>query len=72
MFIINPLSGRGVDNWFSTHPNTENRIAELEAMARETGETARPRGGDDTHGSDAGPWSQQAPRQRDASGGPWG
>ena len=35
VFIINPLSGRGVDNWFSTHPNTENRIAELEALARE-------------------------------------
>ena len=35
MFIINPLSGRGVDNWFSTHPNTENRIAALEEMARE-------------------------------------
>ena len=30
MFIINPLSGRGMDNLFSTHPNTENRIAELE------------------------------------------
>jgi heat shock protein HtpX len=71
IFIINPLSGRGVDNWFSTHPNTENRIAELEAIARETGQTAGPRG-DDTRGLDSGPWSQQAPRQRDASGGPWG
>src|SRR6188508_3382791 len=29
MFIINPLSGRGMDNLFSTHPSTENRIAEL-------------------------------------------
>ena len=29
MFIINPLTGRGMDNLFSTHPNTENRIAEL-------------------------------------------
>jgi heat shock protein HtpX len=35
MFIINPLTGQGVDNWFSTHPNTENRIAALEEMARE-------------------------------------
>ena len=35
MFIINPLTGRGVDNLFSTHPNTENRIAELEALERE-------------------------------------
>ena len=43
IFIINPLSGRGVDNWFSTHPNTENRIAELEEMAREKGQIAGPR-----------------------------
>lgn len=37
VFIVNPLSGRGVDNMFSTHPNPENRIAELEALAREMG-----------------------------------
>ncbi len=35
MFIVNPLTGRGIDNWFSTHPNIENRIAALEALARE-------------------------------------
>jgi heat shock protein HtpX len=34
MFIINPLSGERMDNLFSTHPNTENRIAALEQMAR--------------------------------------
>lgn len=39
VFIVNPLSGRGVDNLFSTHPNPENRIAELEALAREMGVT---------------------------------
>ncbi|MCF3643386.1 M48 family metalloprotease, partial [Rhizobium sp. TRM95111] len=33
MFIINPLSGERMDNLFSTHPNTENRIAALEQMA---------------------------------------
>ena len=37
MFIINPLNGRGIDSMFSTHPNVENRVAELEAMAREMG-----------------------------------
>lgn len=37
MFIINPLNGRGIDSMFSTHPNVENRIAKLEALAREMG-----------------------------------
>ena len=35
LFIINPLSGARMDNLFSTHPATENRIAELMAMAGE-------------------------------------
>ena len=34
MFIINPLSGERMDNLFSTHPNTENRIAALQDMAQ--------------------------------------
>jgi heat shock protein HtpX len=29
MFIINPLSGHGADNLFSTHPATGNRVAAL-------------------------------------------
>jgi heat shock protein HtpX len=33
MFIINPLHARRVDNLFSTHPNTRNRIAALEKLA---------------------------------------
>ncbi len=37
MFIINPLNGRGIDSLFSTHPNVDNRVAELEALAREMG-----------------------------------
>ncbi|WEZ81939.1 zinc metalloprotease HtpX [Rhizobium sp. 32-5/1] len=35
MFIINPLSGERMDNLFSTHPATENRIAALQELARE-------------------------------------
>lgn len=35
MFIINPLSGERMDNLFSTHPNTENRIRALQQMAGE-------------------------------------
>jgi len=49
MFIINPLSGRGADNLFSTHPATQNRVAALmklaggEAVGRPIrGETAVP------------------------------
>jgi heat shock protein HtpX len=37
MFIINPLSGERMDNLFSTHPNTENRIAALHRMAGHMG-----------------------------------
>ena len=32
LFIINPLHGRGADNLFSTHPDTQNRIERLLAM----------------------------------------
>ncbi|NVD40731.1 zinc metalloprotease HtpX [Ensifer sp. HO-A22] len=35
MFIINPLSGERMDNLFSTHPDTENRIAALQQMAQD-------------------------------------
>jgi heat shock protein HtpX len=63
MFIINPLTGRGVDNWFSTHPNTENRIVELEEMAREWGRPAAATGAGDPWGRPAGPG---------AGRGPWG
>lgn len=38
MMIINPLSGEGRDNLFSTHPSTSNRIVQLETMARSLGQ----------------------------------
>ena len=34
LFIHNPLTGRGIDNMFSTHPDVANRIAALQEMAR--------------------------------------
>lgn len=40
LFIVNPLSGRRMDNLFSTHPSTENRIAALQQQASEMGRTA--------------------------------
>lgn len=42
LFIINPLSGQRMDNLFSTHPATENRVRALEKLAAEMGGTARP------------------------------
>jgi heat shock protein HtpX len=71
MFIINPLSGYGVDNLFSTHPSTENRIAELQRLAAELGTrvgavpSAHP-----GRPSRDGPW--RAVRNRAAPRGPWG
>lgn len=58
MFIINPLTAGGVDNLFSTHPDTGNRIAALMEQARAMGIG---RGA-----ASADPWSNG--RQR----GPWG
>jgi heat shock protein HtpX len=37
LFIINPLSGERMDNLFSTHPSTENRIAALQELAAQMG-----------------------------------
>jgi heat shock protein HtpX len=56
MFIINPLSGRQMDNLFSTHPDTENRIAALQEMAGEGGMA------DDRPAAtsvDSGPWGRR-------------
>jgi heat shock protein HtpX len=49
LFIVNPLSGQRMDNLFSSHPATENRVAELQKMAAEmstpeTFQNAAPRG----------------------------
>jgi heat shock protein HtpX len=41
LFIINPLSGARMDNLFSTHPSTENRIAALRRLAAQTGGVVR-------------------------------
>ncbi len=67
MFIINPLSGRGMDNLFSTHPNTDNRIHELEALAQEMGVNSYRAGPTPTAQSSG---YGGAPRR--GSRGPWG
>jgi heat shock protein HtpX len=65
LFIINPLSGHRMDNLFSTHPATENRIAALEAMAHEMA----PRGHD--RGGGFGGSTRSAPPPTAATGSPW-
>ncbi len=64
LFIVNPLSGARMDNLFSTHPNVENRVARLQALAQAMGEHGAPGGGADT----SGPWAER----RVAGRGPWG
>ncbi|MCR4267398.1 zinc metalloprotease HtpX [Nitratireductor sp. ZSWI3] len=69
MFIINPLSGERMDNLFSTHPDTANRVAALEQMAREMDAGARrpaPRGtGSDGTAQEEGPWGARPARPRE-------
>jgi heat shock protein HtpX len=38
LFIVNPLHGRSMDNLFSTHPSTENRVRGLRELAARTGQ----------------------------------
>lgn len=57
MFIINPLSGARMDNLFSTHPNTDNRIAALRAMEENWDQTYDEVDDHRDGGSqNAGPW----------------
>ncbi|GLS30266.1 heat shock protein HtpX [Mesorhizobium albiziae] len=64
LFIINPLSGERMDNLFSTHPNTENRIAALQQMAGSMG------GGMSSRTAPRAPETPAA--ERPAPSGPWG
>jgi heat shock protein HtpX len=60
MFIINPLSGAGMDNLFSTHPATENRIAALEQLAGEMGLSGSAVRAESSLPS-SGPWARRGP-----------
>ncbi|MBR1202703.1 MULTISPECIES: zinc metalloprotease HtpX [unclassified Bradyrhizobium] len=66
MFIVNPLSGHGVDNLFATHPSTANRIAALQQLAAELGTQTAPRPAGASY-PPRSPWGG-ASGQR----GPWG
>ncbi|NEX47855.1 zinc metalloprotease HtpX [Pseudotabrizicola algicola] len=56
MFIINPLHAHAHDKLFSTHPNTANRIAALEAM-KPVARSSVPRVGGGRRGAGSGPWT---------------
>jgi heat shock protein HtpX len=75
LFIINPLSGQRMDNLFSTHPATANRIAALQQLAMQMGggqsgfraghpHAVRQNAAPSTPG---GPWGGNR-----RAGGPWG
>ncbi len=74
LFIINPLSGERMDNLFSTHPNTENRIAALRHLAGQTtgGSDATPYGDAPIDDASPGPWSHRHRQVPPRRGGPWG
>jgi len=69
LFIVNPLTGERMDNLFSTHPATENRIAALHEMAgaARSDVSASPAGGSAAASSGVAPWSRAGRRR-----GPWG
>jgi heat shock protein HtpX len=78
LFIINPLSGQRMDNLFATHPSTENRIAALNALARELGQSGYGGGESFASGShyagsapSSGPWSRGG-GTHGGKPGPWG
>jgi heat shock protein HtpX len=61
LFIVNPLTGHGMDSLFSTHPSTENRIAALQRIAREMGQSGF-----------GAPPAASATAPRGATASPWG
>ena len=81
MYIINPLSGQRMDNLFSTHPDTGNRIAALRKLAADMhvddkGRRPSPRPTPrSTAPASGGGWRVPSVGQTDETGGqrgPWG
>jgi heat shock protein HtpX len=68
LFIVNPLSGARMDNLFSTHPATENRIAALQRLAHDLNQSGFGSARTTRH-VPHGPWNRR-PTGRPT--GPWG
>ncbi|MEL6386591.1 MAG: zinc metalloprotease HtpX [Pseudomonadota bacterium] len=81
MYIINPLNGQSMDNLFSTHPSTANRVAKLRDMVSGEGRGSGP-GTPSANRDDPSPtpWGEPVTKQRSPgagtppgrSSGPWG
>ena len=78
MFIINPLTAGGMDNLFSTHPNTDNRIKALSQYGSlrgpEHADDRVGRRGRSTRNPSTEVWGKRPedmPREPDAPRGPW-
>ncbi|MDY6925232.1 MAG: zinc metalloprotease HtpX [Pseudomonadota bacterium] len=69
LFIINPLSGRGADNLFSTHPATGNRVRALMEMGTRMGLTPRRAA---VAEAAPGPVRTSVPTTPSRTQGPWG
>ncbi|MFC7736530.1 zinc metalloprotease HtpX [Roseomonas sp. GCM10028921] len=73
LFIVNPLSGARMDNLFSTHPSTENRVRALMELAGGMPVGRMP----GTRGPWSGPWNRAGGRSAGQPGqgftrrGPW-
>jgi len=81
MYIINPLSGQRMDNLFSTHPDTANRIEALRTLAAsmqvdDKGKRPQPRPAPTSTGqTSGGGWRVPTVGRTDEDGGqrgPWG
>lgn len=67
MFIINPLSGQGMDNLFATHPSTANRVAALQQLSAQFGGGYATPPPPASSAAPGGPWGGGGARR-----GPWG
>jgi heat shock protein HtpX len=80
MYIINPLSGQRMDNLFSTHPDTANRIQALRKLAAfahvdDKDDRLQPRPAPTSPGRGGGSWRVPTVGRTDEDGGqrgPWG
>jgi heat shock protein HtpX len=75
IFIVNPLTGRGIDSLFATHPNIGNRLAELQKIEQEMAGMIDANNWPSQIASGVSPANRSVARngsEPQGSGGPWG